>query len=834
MELLSPAGNLECAVAAFQYGADAVYLGMSQFSARADAGNFSLDDLSILLGLAHQNPERPRKVYVAVNTLLRNSELPALIELLSQLRDLEVDALIVQDLGVYEIANRHFPELPLHASTQLAVHNRFGMLQAQEMGFQRVIAAREMTGREVAEMAAIPGIELEVFVHGALCHGYSGLCLLSSCLRNTSGNRGDCSYVCRNSFRIEKEGRRVEENCALMSMKDLALADVLPQLQKAGVSSLKIEGRKKSPLYVAAVTNYYRKLLDHSFKDGEKEECERHIKSVFSRPWSSFHWKNRQVAGVTDPQTVGPRGVEIGRILAVLPGQAGEPDRLRFVLKNQILEKHDGIQVELSEREKPFGFAVTEIRVFQQGSSDDGVMVFAAEPESTLEIPLPELHPRIPSDLPLFCTSSQVVKQAYDWPRLRPALQRSRHSVFFQLRVCPERLTVLAQLNIGGRELPDVHTELPLSEKLTVARKPELVADSARQAFAKLGDSTFMLADFRLDNPENLFVPSALLNECRRLAVAEVEKMLAVEQGELTGKVLAETTDWQAVVALETSARIHWTVKIDRPYYLNLFTPEDWQRLDELVLDLGFLSKEEVPGILAELEKKVGKNRLRLALPVINRPEEEHRDWQSEATELFRAGWRRWQISNIGAFVLLEKAGINPGSGNLTADWPLYVANQAAGRALQELGLSRVTLTPDDTWENWCELLPKLSGLAEVLVYGDIPLAISAVCAEVSRLGVCPGKKNCDFSELQLTSRKGEKLLAINQRCQSVYLYEQPLHLGGHLAQLQQQGARFFRADFMWRNYAPTQVKQIWDGLMRDQLSPAAWNINLRFPSGAN
>ncbi|MFA6930603.1 MAG: peptidase U32 family protein, partial [Lentisphaeria bacterium] len=149
MELLSPAGNLECAVAAFQYGADAVYLGMSQFSARADAGNFSLDDLSILLGLAHQNPERPRKVYVAVNTLLRNSELPALIELLSQLRDLEVDALIVQDLGVYEIANRHFPELPLHASTQLAVHNRFGMLQAQEMGFQRVIAAREMTGREV-------------------------------------------------------------------------------------------------------------------------------------------------------------------------------------------------------------------------------------------------------------------------------------------------------------------------------------------------------------------------------------------------------------------------------------------------------------------------------------------------------------------------------------------------------------------------------------------------------------------------------------------------------------------------------------------------------------
>ena len=169
MELLAPAGNLEAGVAAFHYGADAVYLGMRDFSARADADNFTLDDLSVLLGIAHQDSERPRKVYVAVNTLIEEAELPGLIALLAQLRDLEVDALIIQDLAVYDIVQEHFPEFELHASTQMAIHNLAGAKQAHEMGFKRVIAARELTLAELGEMTDIPNLELEVFVHGALC-----------------------------------------------------------------------------------------------------------------------------------------------------------------------------------------------------------------------------------------------------------------------------------------------------------------------------------------------------------------------------------------------------------------------------------------------------------------------------------------------------------------------------------------------------------------------------------------------------------------------------------------------------------------------------------------
>jgi putative protease len=256
MELLSPAGNLETAMAAFEYGADAVYVGLKQFSARADAENFSAEDLEILMGLAHDNPEWPRKVYVAVNTLLRQEELPQLLPILHHLRDQAVDGVIVQDLATAHLLRNYFPELPLHASTQMAIHNVSGMIACRDLGFSRVIAARELTLEEIALMAAVPGIELEVFIHGALCYAYSGLCLLSSVLRGHSGNRGECSYVCRNSWTVANHGRTIQENCSLMSMKDLAVTDTISALQKLKIDSVKIEGRKKTPLYVAAVTNY--------------------------------------------------------------------------------------------------------------------------------------------------------------------------------------------------------------------------------------------------------------------------------------------------------------------------------------------------------------------------------------------------------------------------------------------------------------------------------------------------------------------------------------------------------------------------------------------------
>ncbi|MCQ2397507.1 MAG: U32 family peptidase [Lentisphaeria bacterium] len=811
MELLSPAGNLETAVAAFQYGADAVYVGLKQFSARADAENFSFEDLEILMGLAHDDADHPRKVYVAVNTLLREEETSQLIPLLIRLRDLDVDALIVQDLATAHLVKTYFPDMNLHASTQMAVHNVAGMKQCREWGFDRVIAAREVTEEEIAAMAKVPGIELEVFAHGALCYAYSGLCLLSSVLHDHSGNRGDCSYVCRNCWKVEEDGRCLSQGCNLMSMKDLALTDTLGTLEELGVVSVKIEGRKKTPLYVAAVTNYYRHLLDGSFEPGEKRQCEQDIKTIFSRPWTRFCYNYEHATGVTDINETGPRGIQVGIIQDVVPG---EPDRIRFQLMGQALEKHDGLQVELPGRDRPYGFPVDEIRQFPQGGSETYEVVFVAEDGATVEIPLPEDHPELMAGMQVFCTSSQAVKRRYEWPSVRAALTRTRHPIYFALNVEKERLTVIAQPSIGSRELPDVTTVMDLETPLkSSSRKSdeELEAD-ARKAFAKLGNTAFELADFKVSNPESYFVPVSMLNELRRKSASDVETMLAKECDGEEEAILTKEAAWIAPRQENAPQRPSWIIKVDKIFALNLFTAEDLEEVSEVILDLGRLNDETMVEDVEFLAKKVGKAKIRLALPVIQRDTGRHA-WYQPLRQLFINGYRKWQVSNVGALQYLSEVSVTTANTSITADWPLYVNNAAAARFLLERGIKRVTLAPDDPVDNTLALLKRLGASAEVLVFQDTPLAISAVCANASLNGHCAGKDECDFREMNITNRAGEELLVVNDNCQSIYLRKEPMQRAKLMTKFVSAGAEFLRADFCWRDWSPREIRRIWDEL---------------------
>ena len=249
-ELLAPAGSFDAAVAAFRFGADAVYAGLPRFSARADAENLDADRLRALVAHARSLP-RPRKVYVAFNTLAFDGERAEILDALADLEEIAPDALIVQDLGVARLARRHFPSLELHASTQLAAHSAEGVRALAGLGFSRVVLARECTLEEVARCVREGGAEIEVFVHGALCHSVSGLCLHSAMTQGRSGNRGRCAYCCR----IAHGG------AFPFSMRDLALAPVLGRVVATGAASLKIEGRMKGPLYVACATDYYRRDL---------------------------------------------------------------------------------------------------------------------------------------------------------------------------------------------------------------------------------------------------------------------------------------------------------------------------------------------------------------------------------------------------------------------------------------------------------------------------------------------------------------------------------------------------------------------------------------------
>ena len=288
IELLSPAGSYEGFEAAIGAGADAVYVGGPDFGARAYAQNFTQEELIRAIRTAHIHG---RKLYLTVNTLLKNREIKEkLFDSLKPLYEAGLDAVIVQDLGVFQFIRRNFPDMHIHASTQMAVTGPEGMKFLEEQGAARVVAARELSLEELAAMHRESSIEIEAFVHGALCYSLSGQCLMSSILGGRSGNRGRCAQPCRLPYQIrkgeERKFSRKEELCPL-SLKDICTLDILPEIIDAGVISLKIEGRMKQPGYTAGVTGMYRKYLDILLSNRENyqvtEKDRKYLLDIFNR-----------------------------------------------------------------------------------------------------------------------------------------------------------------------------------------------------------------------------------------------------------------------------------------------------------------------------------------------------------------------------------------------------------------------------------------------------------------------------------------------------------------------------------------------------------------------
>ena len=310
MENLAPAGNRAALERADAAGADAVYLGYAAFSARAGAGNFDRQELEDAIRFAHL---RHMRVHVTVNTLVKDGELGRVTEVLRLLNDLKADAVLIQDLGVLRIARRLFPGLTVHASTQMAIHNRTGVIWCGRQGISRAVLARECSLEEIRKCADT-GVEIEVFVHGAQCVAVSGLCLFSSMVGGRSGNRGRCAQPCRMEY--DYRGRRG----AWLSPRDVCLRDELPKLQEAGVASCKIEGRLKRPEYVATVAASYRKGLD-SLEQGRFEKADEAEKEdllqIFNRGgFMKGYALGCEDAGVIYPDTVNHQGVRMGRVTA--------------------------------------------------------------------------------------------------------------------------------------------------------------------------------------------------------------------------------------------------------------------------------------------------------------------------------------------------------------------------------------------------------------------------------------------------------------------------------------------------------------------------------------
>ncbi len=287
VELLAPAGDYEALMSAVNAGCDAVYLGGKNFGARAYATNFDHDDLKAALEFCHL---RDVKVYVTVNTLVANEEFEKLVNYLDFLYSIGVDAVIVQDMGVLKFLRENYPGLKVHASTQMTVHNLEGVQELAEKGVSRVILSRELTLKEIKDIVQNSNIEVEVFVHGALCVSYSGQCFMSSILGGRSGNRGRCAQPCRLKYSlVDKEGKVLEKDLHLLSMTDLCTIENIPNLIEAGVTSFKIEGRMKNAEYVASVVKAYREAID-CFYEGKAFDSGKAIEEmsrIFNRGFSS-------------------------------------------------------------------------------------------------------------------------------------------------------------------------------------------------------------------------------------------------------------------------------------------------------------------------------------------------------------------------------------------------------------------------------------------------------------------------------------------------------------------------------------------------------------------
>lgn len=262
VELLAPAGDFSCFMAAMNAGADAVYLGGSKFGARAYANNFSQEEIIEALKIAHLLGKR---IYLTVNTLVKEKEMQELIPYLQPLYDAGLDGVIIQDLGVFQVLKKHFPGLELHASTQMTITGVYGAKFLKELGACRIVPARELSLEELKTIKEETGLEIETFIHGAMCYGYSGQCLLSSILGGRSGNRGRCAGPCRLPYKDAK-GNTIYP----LSLKDMYTLPLIPKLIEAGIDSFKIEGRMKSPEYVAGVTAMYRKYIDLYLANPEK------------------------------------------------------------------------------------------------------------------------------------------------------------------------------------------------------------------------------------------------------------------------------------------------------------------------------------------------------------------------------------------------------------------------------------------------------------------------------------------------------------------------------------------------------------------------------------
>lgn len=813
-ELLSPAGSVESFFAAAENGADAVYFGLDCFSARANAQNFTLDDASMVIAYARK---KSIKVYVALNTLIKTAELEKIAEYLVALEELQPDALIIQDMGVLRLIQSRSLSFHLHASTQMAIHNLAGVKQLERMGFKRIVLARELSMREIHHITQNTSLEIEVFVHGSLCYSYSGLCFFSSMLGGRSGNRGQCAQPCRMRYTPQsgKEGY-------LFSMKDLLALSHIDALIDAGVRSFKIEGRMKSPEYVAVVTHVYRQAIDGKLEN--YDDAIRLLKTVFSRETTHSYLKgdvtlqghktatggHRKPVDVVNLAYPANTGCYVGEIVRSERG-------LVTVRADAGIGVRDLLQVFETSFAKPVLLPVKNVKV-------NGKRAFTIKAGDTATV---ESQRRFPPGSRLYLLYSQTTRELFA-PKIPKKRERAKLPVNLEITVSQngiEILGVVRDFPFTGRY--PVHLEKGISRTIDEA--------SLRACFSRLGETPFELMDIRANINDSLFIPLGQLNEIRRdyfQKISEAWKMERMRRGEDVKKWIREEVSasvcatpasphsqqcqGQAGFPIRNTGRetssedrdfalgLKLSVKIDRLEYLRHLPLE---RLDKIYLALTPATITSLVGnrdaiVDVFLEKK---DKVVFSLPAIMRDGgcglETYADFKKIVQKLIEEGFRQFQVSNSGAVEMFENSGAQ-----LYADYPLYCLNPLSANALKNRGFYRYTLSPEDDKDNMQTLLGRY---ADVIVYQDTPLFLSDTCVWAQVKESCPGWSRCGFKQAFVKNEHGDRFVVINEACKTLVVGEKPYSIIHRIPELMRLGQANFRIDLCHKDYSPEMISHL-------------------------
>lgn len=495
VELLAPAGDINSLRAAIEAGCDAVYLGGKQFGARAYSNNFTKEDLVEAIKLCHLYGV---KVYVTCNTIIYENEVPDFLDYVRFLHQNNVDAILIQDLGMLDLVHKKFPNLEIHSSTQMHIHNLDDVKLMERLGIKRVVLARETSITAIKNIKTHSNIDLEIFVHGSLCISYSGECLMSSLIGGRSGNRGMCAGTCRLPYNVLSNHKIINKNEPYpLSTKDLNSLENLEELLNTGITSLKIEGRMKSSDYVYCVVKLYRQAIDSYYKYGKviiNESILHDLKIIFNRGYTKGFLFNTDIHDFINGKRPNHEGVEVGTIMAC-------KKKIATIKLSDTINIGDGIRI-LGEHEQ--GLIVNDFyidnKLRKKASSGDIITI--------------KVHEAVKPNSKVLLTNSRIIHENIEETlKLNP-------------RKVPISLKLTAKLDRPlTLEVSDSKNIIILKDNIVEeASNLPTTKETLIEKLSKVGNTIYKLENITLECDDNIFIPLKNLNELRRNALEQLNE----------------------------------------------------------------------------------------------------------------------------------------------------------------------------------------------------------------------------------------------------------------------------------------------------------------------